>query len=58
MQSITVKIKNVYGNERIYPVCDNAKTFALLTSKKTLDRYDIDKIKSLGYIVKVENDNL
>jgi hypothetical protein len=56
--TITVQVKNVYGNELIYPVCDKAKTFALLTGKKTLSFADINKIKELGYSVKVESKEL
>ncbi len=47
--NITVDIKNVYGNELIYPVCFNAKKFTSLTKNKTLSKKDIDIIKTLGY---------
>ena len=49
--NITVDIKNVYGNELIYPVCFNAKKFTSLTKRKTLNKKDIDIIKTLGYKV-------
>lgn len=52
--TIIVSIKNVYGNETIYPVCGTAKKFANLTGTKTLTRYAIEQIKSLGYTVQVE----
>lgn len=52
-QSIQVCIKNVYGNELIYPVCEKAKIFAQLARKKTLDTYDLKLIKALGYAVSV-----
>lgn len=52
--AITVNIKNVYGVERIYPVCDRAKLFARLVSQETLTRRDVDIIKQLGYEVRVE----
>lgn len=51
--SIQVQIKNVYGNETIYPVCDKAKTFAMMVGQKSLTRRDIDLIKKLGYTVEV-----
>jgi hypothetical protein len=53
MKTMTVQIKNVYGNEMIYPVCEIAKKFALLTGKKTLSMNDIRTIKELGYSVEV-----
>ena len=56
--NITVNIKNVYGNELIYPVCFNAKKFTSLTKNKTLSKKDIDIIKTLGYKVIVEQKTL
>jgi hypothetical protein len=38
MKTIQVEVKNVYGTERIYPLCDNAKRFARLTNTKTFNR--------------------
>ncbi len=51
---ITVKIKNVYGVDRIYPVCDKARLFVALTGNKTLSEADICFIKSLGYSINIE----
>tara|TARA_R110001592_G_scaffold88612_7_gene260929 strand:+ start:96 stop:269 length:174 start_codon:yes stop_codon:yes gene_type:complete len=56
--TIIVKIRNVYGNERIYPVCPKAATFARLAGTKTLSTYDIRAIKSLGFEVQVEAQTL
>ena len=53
-KEILVKIKTVYGNDLIYPVCENAKKFATLTNKKTLNKNELVYIKSLGFEVKVE----
>lgn len=53
-QTILVSVRNVYGNELIYPVCDIAKKFALLVGKKTLSISDIELIKSLGFTVEVK----
>jgi hypothetical protein len=55
---ITVAIKNVYGNELIYPAYkpgenEAAELFLALTGKKTFSRSDIKLIKSLGYDVAV-----
>ena len=54
MMKITVKIKNVFGNERIYPVCTQAKLFARISGHKTLTRDTIDLIKKMGYSVSQE----
>lgn len=54
---ITVEIKTVYGNDLIYPVCPNAKSFLALTKNtKTLGKDDIEIIKQLGYIVNVQQE--
>ena len=55
---ITVAIKNVYGNELIYPVCDKAKAFADIAGTKTLQRWVVDRIKTLGYEIKIEQRTL
>lgn len=50
---IRVKVKNVYGNEMIYPVCEKGKLFCEISGTKTLTRHIIDKIKKLGYEIDV-----
>ena len=50
--TIHVEKKNVYGNELIYPVCQQAKRFSILTGQKTLSDGAIFQIKRLGYSVK------
>jgi hypothetical protein len=52
--TIIVEIKTVYGNEMIYPVCDQAQQFAALIGTKTLTRDAIAKIKALGYEIQVK----
>jgi hypothetical protein len=52
--TITVQIKNVYGNEAIYPICDKAKQFAALIGTKTLTRRAICQIETLGYLIQVQ----
>ena len=53
MLSITVKIKNVYGEDKVYPVSERAKMFANIAGTKTLTDYTIAKIKELGYTIYV-----
>jgi hypothetical protein len=54
VNSITVKIKNNYGVEHIYPVCPKAHDFAEIAGTKTLTPYVIILIKSLGFKVIVQ----
>ncbi len=53
-KTITVRIKNNYGTEYIYPVCPNAQNFADIADTKTLTPYVITLIKSLGFKVIVQ----
>ena len=46
---LTVEIKNVYGNETIYPVCEKGQLLASFKGQKTFTRKDIDTLKKLGY---------
>ena len=50
---ITVKLKNVFGVERIYPICEKAKLFTKLAGSATLTAEKIKYIKELGYKVVV-----
>ena len=54
--NLTVKIKNVYGVERVYPVCDKAQLFARISGNKTLFPVDIELIKKLGYNLTTESE--
>ncbi len=52
--TITIKVKSVYGNELIYPVCDNAKQLAILAGKKTFSGKDLTIINNLGIKIVVQ----
>jgi hypothetical protein len=49
MTKLEVEIKNVYGKELVYPICETANKFARLIGKKTFTSEDIANIKTLGY---------
>ena len=49
--TIRVEIKDVYGVRTVYPVCENARTFALIAGTKTLTRDTLRHVKDLGYAV-------
>lgn len=50
---IKIQIKNQYGQERVYPLCPAAKTFARIAGTATLTPDVIEQIKKLGYRVAV-----
>lgn len=54
-KKIQVTIKTVYGNDLVYPICNQAKMFAQLANTTTLTHRTIGMIKSLGYTVEVLN---
>jgi hypothetical protein len=53
-KEIMVKITNNFGNEAIYPICDDARLFARIAGTKTLTRDTINLIKNLGYTINVQ----
>ena len=54
--TITIEKKSVYGVERFYPVCENAKRFAMLTNSKTFNRDILSIIKSIGINVELKKE--
>ena len=50
-KSITVKVRNVYGNALVYPVCVKAQIFAEIGNRETLSPAMLNKIVQLGYTV-------
>ena len=51
--NITVKIKTVYGVDKIYPACENAQRFAEIAGTKTLTAHTIRQIKAMGILVEI-----
>ena len=58
MKTLTVEKKNVYGVDRIYPVCKDAKILTALTGQKTLLDVNIKLIKQLGYTLTTKREEL
>lgn len=48
---IEVTVRNVYGNELIYPVNDAAKTLAEIAGTKTLKPDTLSLARKLGHMV-------
>jgi hypothetical protein len=51
---ITIHIKNVYGEDKAYPVCEKAKLFTDIAGTKTLRPADLNYIQALGYKITVK----
>jgi hypothetical protein len=55
---ITVRIASNYGAKAVYPVCETAQIFANLVGTKTLTPTTINAIKSLGYKIVVQQEEI
>lgn len=56
--TITVRIRQVYGRDTIYPVCDKACLFAKLLGQKSISLYQLADIRTLGFEVFTEQQTL
>lgn len=52
-KKIVVSVRSVYGVDKIYPVCTNAKLFADIAGTTTLREHDLRRIQQLGYHIVV-----
>jgi hypothetical protein len=52
-KKIIVMVRSVYGVDKIYPVCTNAKLFADIAGTTTLREHDLRRIQQLGYHIVV-----
>jgi hypothetical protein len=51
---IEVEVKNIYGKDTFYPLCNKAILLTRLTGNKTLTIESLKTIQSLGYEVAVQ----
>ncbi len=51
--TIKVMLRNVYGEEKIYPACGKAEVFVEMLEQKTLTDYQVEMIKKLGFQVEI-----
>jgi hypothetical protein len=56
--NITVRIKDVYGIQQVYPVSREAQLLAQIAGTKTLQPNVIAAVKQLGYTINVEQPEL
>ena len=57
-KTLIVKKKNDYGNELIYPVCQDAILFSCIAGSKTFCSTTIANIKKLGYKFETEREKI
>ena len=51
-KEIQIEMRNVFGVDRIYPVCHIANALIKLKNGKTFSKNDLNVFKSLGLIIK------
>ena len=54
--NITIKVREVYGQWRAYPVCEKAKALARLAGTKTLTEEAIKEAKLLGFSIQLQHE--
>ena len=55
MDTLIVRVKNVFGNNKIYPVSQKSCIFAGMLGKKTLSPNDLHNISMLGFSIEFNN---
>lgn len=50
-KQITVKIKSIFGIDKIYPVCSTSKKLTKLLGQLTFTERNIEIIEELGYSI-------
>ncbi len=49
--TIRIELRDVYGKQTAYPVCDTAQTFADIAGTKVLTDQTLMRIATLGYTI-------
>ncbi len=49
--TVRIELRDVYGKQTAYPVCDTAKTFADIAGTKVLTDQTLMRIAALGYTI-------
>ena len=47
--NLEVMVKNVYGNDLVYPQCEQAKKLAIFKGTKTFTDLDLKRLNTMGY---------
>ena len=53
-QTMTVKLRESYGQQRIYPVCQNAHEIAGMMGTKTITPQAVKTLQRLGVSVQIQ----
>lgn len=51
IKQITVQVRDVYGTEQVYPICDDALRFAAIAGTTTLTKRVLKCVEALGYTI-------
>jgi len=54
---LLVNLRNVYGNETIYPACEKSHLLAEFKKQKTFTSLDVKLLKQLGYTFELTTNN-
>ena len=46
--TVIVQIKSVYGQDKVYPICETGKAFARIAGTKSLTEQTIHEMKTIG----------
>jgi hypothetical protein len=52
---IIVNMREVYGETKVYPVCEKARLFAEIAGTRTLTPATLKRICQLGYAIEVSH---
>tara|TARA_R100001480_G_C4672884_1_gene173773 strand:- start:156 stop:350 length:195 start_codon:yes stop_codon:yes gene_type:complete len=50
-KDIFVKVKSVYGVDRVYPACDVSELLAQLVGNKTFSREHVRILREIGFVL-------
>ena len=55
---IKIEVRDVYGRQKIYPICENAKRFARIAGTTTLTFATLKLIEELGYTWEIHDNEI
>ena len=55
---IIIKKKNVYGENRYYPICKDAKLFAEIAGTVTLTLDNLQRIRDMGFKLELAQEEI
>lgn len=50
-RQVIIEVRDVYGNQLVYPVCATATRFAAMVGRKTFTHADLQHIEALGFVI-------